>query len=164
MRFLALSCLVAVSLGVGTVLSSGAAGSAYPASSPRQAVSIFVSSVTARRPFRTGCHPYMGSSTLTAQLATCPITSRLRQGLLRSARAVNALCRCENPSRAVTVFPSMTSSKGTYVEGYFDYGSNSFVITYSVVRGQGGWLVDDTYCLRRPETSVYTRRGGLPCP
>jgi hypothetical protein len=49
------------------------------------------------------------------------------------------------------------------VEGFWDYGPNSFVITYVVVRSQKGWLVDNMYCLRRPATSVYTIRAGLPC-
>lgn len=163
MRSIFLLCLLTLSLSV-TATPPGpvhASSSAAPASTPRQAVSILLASVTRR--VHGSCHPFSGTASPASTVATCPITPRMRHALLHPAGPGNLLCRCQNPPRRIVILGTMTLNR-VYVEGYFDYGPNSFVITYVVVHRPRGWLVDDMFCLRHPETSVYTKRDGAECP
>jgi hypothetical protein len=152
--------------------SASVTGASVAASTPKQAVWVFVRAYASENLYlryaHTGCHPGQGG-TLRSTVGTCPITTRLRSRLYRLAvlgahSPGNPVCRCQNPPQTIALFPAVSGSRPMTVEGLWDYGSNSFVITYVVVRKQRGWLIDDMYCLRRPGTSVYTSRAGSPCP
>ena len=43
------------------------------------------------------------------------------------------------------------------------YGSDEYTITFVVRKEAGGWLVDDSYCLNNPSSSIYNQPTG-PCP
>jgi hypothetical protein len=152
-----------------SIVSASVTAVSVTASTPKQAVWVFVrtyaSQTLYRRYAHTGCHPGLGGTYRTTT-DTCPITARLRSRLYALGAPHspgNPICRCQNPPQTIALFPAVSGSSPQTVEGFWDYGPDSFVITYVVVRKHRGWLIDNMYCLRRPATSVYTIRAGLPC-
>lgn len=84
-------------------------------------------------------------------------------------RLSNLVSRSQNPPRSVEVAQVKLAADATeaQVNTRWEYGSGQkqfdYTITFMVRKHAGGWLVDDTYCLNDPASSIYNQPAG-PCP
>ena len=154
-----LSAVVLCLVSVGAV-----AAQAGGATSPAEAVRALV------RPLA-GAESPGGCNTLTGQVGDCPVTARLRTRLQNPQPGVetgNLVSRSQNPPRAVEVAEVKLPADATVaqVNTRWEYGTSAqrfeYTITFVVRQEAGGWLVDDTYCLNDPGTSIFNPPTG-PC-
>lgn len=127
------------------------------ASTPEQAVTTLL------EPFYS---PSAGSSACNAvsgQLAACPITARLRQRLEQATENGNIVSRSQNPPRGMAIKSIKNDGQTAHVATVWDYGGTSYSITFTVVKQDSGWLVDDSFCSADPASSIYNPPTG-PCP
>jgi len=151
--FAALICL----LSVATVAAQTAG-----AATPSQAVAALVG------PLATPGRGPSGCNALTGRLDDCPITARLRDRLAHPVAGVetgNLVSRSQNPPQALDVAQVKLPAGATVanVNTRWGYGSGEYTITFVVRQEAGGWLVDDSYCLNNPGSSIYNPPTG-PCP
>ena len=96
--------------------------------------------------------------------AGCPITPRLRAWLSRHPEGgdlcpprgctgtliygMNPICRCQGVSGFTFRLLSRSPARATvlWVQRH---------LVFVVLPSHGGWLVDDTYCKGRPQTTIY---------
>ena len=135
-------------------------GSGHEAATPVEAVTILVSGGTPQGPVRSGCG--LGQRTY----RDCPVTDRMRQRLEQGSQAAfgEPVSRGsgQDLSPRISVAEIERSGDVALVNAGFEGGVATVTITY-VVRGQGGtWLVDDSYCAGRPETTIYTQPNPIP--
>jgi hypothetical protein len=127
---------------------------------PLRAVLVLV------RPFSTPDAAQGACNALTGQVASCPVTPRLRYRLqhpVRQRENGNLVCRCQNPPRRVRAAQTDRNPFVAHVDTRWVYGASlAYTITFVVARQDDGWRVDDAYCAGRPQTSVYNPPAG-PC-
>ena len=159
MKPIVLGLLVVAAL----VVTGGAVyGSGHEAATPVEAVTILVSSGTPQGPVRSGCEPTRRTYT------ACPVTDRFLQRLeyLSQAAFGEPISRGSGQDLSPSVRVAEIERNGdvALVDAGFEGGVSTVTLTY-VVRGQGGtWLVDDSYCAGKPETTIYgAPRPILPC-
>jgi hypothetical protein len=131
---------------------------------PSQAVAALVGPL-AGQAGQTGCNA------LTGQLADCPITARLRARLANPTPGVetgNLVSRSQSPPQSLDVAEVKLPEGATtaQVNTRWNLGTtppSAYTITFVVQKEAGGWVVDDSYCLNDPTTSIYQPPTG-PCP
>jgi hypothetical protein len=104
---------------------------------------------------------------LTGRLDDCPITARLRDRLAHPVPGVetgNLVSRSQNPPQSLDVAQVKLPGDATVanVNTRWVYGAGEYTITFVVRKEAGGWLVDDSYCLNNPSSSIYNQPTG-PC-
>lgn len=137
--------------------TSVGAQAASGVSTPEQAVRSLV------EPFY---NPAAGSNACNAvsgQLAACPLTTRLRARLQGATENGNIVSRSQNPPRGVAIMPIKSDGQIAHVASVWNYGSSSYSITFTVVKQDSGWFVDDSFCSADPSSSIYNPPTG-PCP
>ncbi len=158
MRYIILALLIVAAFAAGagrSVLASGPA-----AATPVEAVRILVSGGTPQGPVRSGCE-------LTRRTyQTCPVTDRFLRRLERLSQAAfgEPISRGSGQDLSPSVRVTEIENTGTaaLVNAGFESGLPTVTITF-VVRGQRGqWLVDDSYCAGRPETTIYAAPNPIP--
>jgi hypothetical protein len=158
------SLLIAAGLGLLSVVV--VAAQATGAASPTEAVRVLVRSLV------TAEAPQAGCNTLTGQVADCPVTERLRarlQSPIPGVETGNLISRSQNPPRAVEVAAVKLAEDATeaQINTRWQYGTSQnqfeYIITFVVRKEAGGWLVDDSYCVDNPGTSIHNPPVG-PCP
>ena len=137
---------------------ASAAPGAVGAATPEAAVSTLIKAL--HDPSASG----VACNALTGQLDDCPITARLRTRLQnpKPEENGNLVSRSQNPPGSVTVTLVDNDGQAAHVNTKWEYGASSYTITFVVVKGADGWLVDDSYCAGKPETSIYNSPVG-PC-
>ena len=151
MRYIVLALLVVAAFAAGAGRSVFANGPA--AATPVEAVRILVSGGTPQGPVRSGCEPTRRT------YQTCPVTDRFLRRLERLSQAAfgEPISRGsgQDLSPRVRVTEIENTGEVALVNALFEPAPPEYIITY-VVRGQRGqWLVDDSYCAGRPETTIY---------
>lgn len=138
--------------------SVSAAPVAAGAATPEAAVSTLIKAL--QDPAATG----VACNALTGQLDDCPITARLRTRLQNPTPEENGnlVSRSQNPPSSVAVTLVDSDGQTARVNTKWEYGASSYTITFVVVKGADGWLVDDSYCAGNPQTSIYNSPVG-PC-
>ena len=159
LRILGTIVLCLLTVAAVAAQAAGAAG-------PSEAVQTLVRSLASADAPQAGCN------TLTGQVADCPVTARLRarlQSPLPGVETGNLISRSQNPPSAVEVAAVKLAEGATeaQVNTRWQYGTSGnqseYSITFVVRKEAGGWLVDDSYCLGNPGTSIYNPPVG-PCP
>ena len=103
-------------------------------------------------------------------ITPCPVTPRLRYRLNHPDRPApgclgsctpDAICRCQNT--AINIIMRSLDNNGlvAHIHTRWGYYQSALRLTFTVLHGYGGWLVDDVYCTGRPDTTVYKRI--VPC-
>lgn len=153
------TALVLPLLALVTALPANAARASSPVAAVRAVDSTSLP--------RTGCNP------ITGKLAACPITDHLRAQLKRDLQWQrvhtrggngNAFCRCQNPPRSANYRLMSKTPTRALVQTVQHYGADTFALTWVVLKGNAGWLVEDNYCSGRPGTSLYSKQQLSPGP
>lgn len=157
MKHIVLGLLV---VAVFVATSGSVQGSGHAAATPVEAVTILVSGGTPQGPARSGCS--LGQRTY----RDCPVTDRMRQRLEQGSQAAfgEPVSRGsgQDLSPRISVAEIERTGDVALVNAGFEGGVARVTLTY-VVRGQGRtWLVDDSYCAGRPETTIYTQPNPIP--
>lgn len=141
----------------GTARVSSAAGNLQAAATPEQAVATLL------EPFYNPAAGTGACDAVSGQFAACPITARLRDRLEHATENGNIVSRSQNPPRSVTINPIHNDGQMAHAATIWDYGNSSYSITFTVVKQDDGWLVDDSFCTALPTSSIYNAPTG-PCP
>jgi hypothetical protein len=146
-------------LGVILLLpvTAASAQTASGASAPEQAVTSLL------EPFYNPAAGSNACNAVTGQLADCPITARLRTRFEHATENGNIVSRSQNPPRGLAIKLIQDDGQTAHVATVWDYGSNSSSITFTVVKQDGGWQVDDSFCSADSASSIYNPPTG-PCP
>lgn len=151
--------LAVVALALAPGMAFAATRSAAAAPTPVQAVTTLLA------PFARPGGSHGACDALTGHVLACPITARLRFRLrqYRQGENGNLVCRCQNPPRGIRWVQTGNNGFVARVDTRWLYGaSTSYTITFVVAREDDGWHVDDAYCARRLQTSIYNPPAG-PC-
>jgi hypothetical protein len=98
------------------------------------------------------CHPvYPATPALPSRAAGCPITQRLETKLNEpnpTGPTLDAICRCESVATSLSMERVQASGSKGVVQGtaMFDANPSSQHYRFTVVRENGGWLLDDVAC------------------
>lgn len=155
-KTLALTVLIAILLLPALTVEGVWAQTAFGASTPEQAVTTLV------EPFYNPAAGSNACNAVTGRFAACPITVRLRARLEGATENGNIVSRSQNPPRRVAIMPTKSDAHVAQVATVWDF-SSSYSITFTVVKQEGGWLVDDSFCSAEPSSSIYNPPTG-PCP
>jgi hypothetical protein len=156
-KTLSLTILIAILLLPALTARAVWAQTAAGASTPEQAVTILL------EPFYNPAAGTGACNAVSGQLAACPITARLRTRLEQATENGNIVSRSQNPAHHVVIGPIKSDGQIAHVPTAWDYSSSSYSITFTVVKQENGWLVDDSFCSAQPASSIYNPPTG-PCP
>src|SRR5579859_6210456 len=91
--------------------------------------------------------------------AGCPVTLRLQQRLQETTSSAgdDPICLCHDHAE-ITIAETADDSRTSRVTASFRFANASTPsreIGFDVVNEQGGWVVDETFCLVGPRNSIY---------
>lgn len=99
------------------------------------------------------CYPvYPATPALPTRAAGCPITQRLESKLNDSNPAgptLNVICRCQSVATSLSLGHVQVSGSRGVVQGaatFFDANPPTQRFKFTVVKENGGWLLDDVAC------------------